>query len=126
MKKIKVLRMNWGRWIWRCPQCQTKNDTKLTDGFCLHCYPGTKDAVAYMIKPGYENKSRRKQMWIKVPDLEEREAQKKKAKQYEITLPEDAEKIFETLRPRHISLMNWEWGETVKYLKKENKELGVK
>jgi len=100
MKKVKA-RYNSGRWIWDCPVCPAANLVAPGDDlvYCGGCYPDKLRA--------------------------EKEKAKRKAwgndEVYKVKVPDNHAEIEETLKERIKGDRDWEVGETIANLKKENR-----
>ena len=96
MIKLKA-RLNWGRWIADCPNCRGAEIVKPGEEFiCYSCYPNA-----------LTNK-------------------KKALKRYEVVFPKIKLEIDKIMSKRDMQNRNWYPGETLKELRKENADNGVK
>ncbi len=117
MKTRGIAYVNHGRWLVDCPECGAPVPFDPKDGaaVCGVCFPGI-TAMAFakrMDKYGRE-------LYVPVPDTEKREEAMKKAKSFKPVMPDDWKSLYEELRKRHISKMNWLPGETLNDLRAEN------
>lgn len=122
MKKLKA-RLNWGRWLVDCPkedggalEVIPGNDTQF---ICPVCYPSSIAIFVGLVKGRVE----------KVPDVSARRTAKTLAEKngdvYEIEYPSNIKKVLEAVKARPVQNQNWEPGETLTFLKRENKQNGV-
>lgn len=120
--KVKA-RLNWGRWLVDCPKGDggaleviPGQDTKF---ICPVCYPQSMAIFVGVVKGRIE----------KVPDVSARRTGMSIAESnneiHEIEYPANIEKILENVKRRPVQNQNWEHGETLTFLKQENKENGI-
>lgn len=131
MNKVKAI-MNAGRWIAFCPKhgvngaVQAVNYyaenkmrsilwTENNEYICPVCYPGIAVQIVYIeqgvIKKRLDQKSRDKAI-----------AQARKDdKVFKVIFPSNRAEIEKTVGSRPVEMQNWEPGETIKFLKEENK-----
>jgi hypothetical protein len=130
MKNV-MARLNHGRWIVDCPDFPGPTsghahevDTGVATFACSKCYPGLRANAVRLVEKGPSAGLHRV-----VPDPELRQEAFTKAtgddKVYKIIWPDDPKDILDILRYRRIENMNWEPGETLDFLKAENKQHGV-
>ena len=113
--------MNHGRWLAYCPDCGAANKVDRNTGeyLCLLCNQSL-IAVAYTPKPNNPK------LFVKVPDVEERQKALARAKRNKATFKYTPEKVERLLRKRNKANMNWFPHETLADLERENAEHGVK
>jgi len=126
MKTVQA-RLNWGRWIVECPKPHGLLDSTALEVdplrdrtfICPACHPKT---IAQFV--GAVNGKIQA-----VPDISARKTGRLLAEKagdvYEIEYPKDMDKIEQTLAVRAKENRNWEPGETLTALKRENKEHGL-
>lgn len=115
--------VNHGRWIVDCPECGSPIRFEPKDGtlvYCGVCNPGIM-ATAFARRTDRYGR----ELFDRVPDHEKREEARRNAKPFKVTVPRNWQKIFETLRKRHVSFMNWLPGETLADLIAENVRHGL-
>lgn len=117
--------MNFGRWIADCPVCGTPNlldERGATQMICGKCFPQIK-AMAY--KPKASNP----QLFVTVPDEEERENARlraKKSKQiHQVVYKQKPLEVEKRLHKRPLAFREWLPVESLKDLERENAEHGV-
>ena len=107
--------INHGRWLVDCPDCGSAILFSPKDGnriVCGHCNPEV-FAIMFVKRGGRE-------IYDAVPDHERRARTRANAKAFTCILPDNWGELFETLRVRHVSNMNWLPGETLNDLRAEN------
>lgn len=123
MKTRGIAYVNHGRWLVDCPECgspillKPENETAI----CPVCNPGVMATTFQrrQLRSGAE-------VFDLIPDHERRQDETAKARPFKVVIPKDWKKIFEMLRKRHVSFMNWLPGETLDDLKAENILHGLK
>jgi hypothetical protein len=122
--------LNFGRWIVDCPKCGkvgatlAEPDLKIAQYsanktfICPKCYPGM---VAYSGK----NANGSLKFNTSLQSLARKKAEKNNDV-YKVVFPTNKKEIETVLSGRNLENKNWIPGETIEFLKKENKEHGVK
>lgn len=112
--------MNHGRWLYRCPRCDVAIEADRD--ICPRCWPGVK-AKAFQPIEGTK-------LMRRIPDPEmiaqTRAQAEASGELYKPVFPADKSKIEQILRCREIRHMNWQPGESLSQLTKENCEHGVR
>ena len=106
--------VNHGRWLVDCPTCGGPVMFDPNQSFiaiCGVCNPGIM-AVAF--------KEREKGVFVPFADQVARKQAVEQANTFTVTMPAEWKQIFNVLRQREITKMNWLPGETVDQLKLEN------
>lgn len=118
--------VNWGRWVFDCPKCNTCNEIKgRKKVVCLSDYPEL-GAVMHVKSSG----TRGVHGFVPIADLEAREIGRDRAMQqgeeYQVVYKVNKEKVDKLLHPRHIRNSHWYPHESLADLRQENDEHGVK
>jgi hypothetical protein len=124
MKKKAKARFNHGRWIADCPDCLGAENVSPGEKFiCGNEFP---NKHAHLYK---KVKTKKGDRYIRGPDIAKRKRAAADAaaqgKRYSVVWPKDAEEIVQVLRMRPTENMNWEPGETLADLRRENEEHGI-
>ena len=122
--------LNNNRWIVDCPKCGKLGATlaepdisvspySAIDGkyICPNCYPGmTKIKERGYAKVSFDEDAR----------AEARTRAEENGEVYDVVFPDNKSEIIDVVKVRKHQHQNWQPGETIKFLKDENKKNGVK